>query len=267
MKANGFTLVEVLISMVIMSFLALVVATSIRTSVQNKQKIEARMRDQTRLYDALRVMKMDIERAFNYQDVFFEIENLAIQQLELEKQKTGAPPSPPRPAPPHLTHFLGEESSLHFTTLNHFRTRYNAKESDQIEVGYFLDGCTPPGSKTSTKCLWRRYSTVIDDRVDEGGKKIVVAPYVTKLRFSYRGNEENEEWKSQWRSDNKGRPDHQRKFPYQVKIEMEVHDSEDKSASKYTETMVVNVQFPNNEPYMQGQGNQQANQQGQGRRN
>ncbi len=260
---KGFTLVEVLISMLIMSMLTVLISTSIRTGVRNKKNLEAKIEAETDLYDALRVIKQDVERAFHYQDVFFEIENLAIQQLEAEKQKQGQNPqgqqrSAPRLPPLQLTQFLGEAQSMHFTTLNHFRTKYNAPESDQMEVGYYMDGCDRRDGKGSTKCLWRRGNPQIDDEVDKGGARVVVAYDVTKFSLQYRSNQEQDEWVDQWRSDNKGRPDHRNKFPHFVKINLEIEDKEKKDSKSISQSMVARLAFPNNDPHvMQRPQNQQ----------
>ncbi len=257
MKQKGFTLVEVMISMFIMAMLTVLVSASIRTAVQNKKKIEARIETESMLYDTFRVMKGDIENAFNYQDVFFEIERLAIIQLDAEKNKLnpGGQPGQPmqqRPAPIKLTHFAGESNQLNFTTLNHYRTRYNAQESDQMEVGYKLETCQS-GSKGSSKCIWRRSQTPIDEIIEEGGSRSAITHNVRTLRFSYRGFREDDEWVDQWRSDNKGRADHQNKFPHLVKIFLELDDPNNPKAKPLKETMVVRVLFPNNEPHMGGQ--------------
>jgi len=265
MKANkGFTLVEVMISMVIMSFLTVLVSQSIRTAVQNKQKLEAKMEIEMLLYDSLRVLKMDVERAFHYQDVFWEIENLAIQQLEAEKSKKNKQqaPAPPRQPPVNLTQFLGENSSMHFTALNHFRTKYNAPESDQMEVGYFTDGCPRPDGDGSTQCLWRRSNPQIDDQVDQDGPRVVVAHYVQEFSLEYRSDKESDDWVKQWRSDNKGRSNHRNKFPHFVKIHLKIEDPQNKRTKGVEQTIVIQLAFPNNEPHMQNAnaGQNQVNQ-------
>ncbi|MCJ8276653.1 MAG: prepilin-type N-terminal cleavage/methylation domain-containing protein [Bdellovibrionales bacterium] len=253
----GFTMIEVMVAMFIMSTLAVMVSRTIRASVNNKQKIETKIRYQTQLYDALRVLKMDIERAFHYQDVFFQIEEAAIQQLESSKKNNqqgqngpGGNGAQPRQPPIKLTQFLGEENSLHFTSLNHFRTQYNAQESNQMEVGFYIDGCDARDGSGTTKCLWRRSSTVIDDRVDKDGKKVVVAEHVTNFKLAYRGDREEEDWVKLWRSDNKGRSEQRDKFPSQVKIDLEIKDDTNKKANAVKQTMVVNVIFPNNEQHL-----------------
>ncbi len=268
---KGFTLIEVLISMVIMSMLTVLISQSIRTAVQNKKKLESRIASETALYDALRVIKLDVERAFHYQDVFWEIENLALKQLQKEKGKNGQGAQPgdvlqdvsQRIPPRQLTQFLGEGNSMHFTALNHFRTKYNAQESDQMEVGYFTEGCDRPDGDGSTQCLWRRSNPTIDDEVDKDGPKVVVAHYVTDFRLEYRSNEENAEWVKQWRTDNKGRREHQNRFPHFVKIFLEMEDNEKKRIKPVKQQMVVQIAFPNNETHIQQQQAQQ-NQQLQG---
>ncbi len=282
---KGFTLIEVMISMFIMAMLTILVSTSIRTAVQNKKKIEDRVKTETILYDTLRVLKLDIERAFHYQDVFWEIENLAIQQLENEQQNPGGqgqgqvqggfqrtqqpafganPNVQQRQPPVQLTQFLGEKNSLHFTSLNNFRTKYNAPESDQMEVGFYLESCERRDGKGNTQCLWRRSSPQIDDEVDKGGTKVVVAEHVQKFQLRYRDKREDGEWVDQWRSDNKGRSDHRNKFPHFVEVEIEIEDEDDKRSRKVSQTMVVSLAFPNNQTHIQQQQQQQQLQQNSG---
>ena len=234
------------------------------------------MASQIGLYDSLRIIKQDVERAFNYQDVFFEIEELAFQQLQASKNKNtnnnGANPvqqnfnngTPPRQRPLKLTHFLGEEDSMHFTALNHFRTQYNAPESDQLEVGFFVDSCQKRDGKGRTKCLWRRSNTQIDDKVDEDGSRSIVAENVNTFKLEYKGNQERDEWVKQWRSDNKGRPVHRNKFPHFVRVEIEIDDKDDKKVKKAQAKVVMQVAFPNNDPYLPQQQNQNQQRQNQG---
>ena len=259
-KPYGFTLIEVMVAIVIMSFLTILVSTSIRTAVQNKIKLEARVKSETSLFDALRVIKMDVERAFHYQDVFFEIENLAIMQLEQEKQQGGKGAGGgaggqrgqgnQRQPPIQLTQFLGEGGSMHFTALNHYRTKYNAPESDQMEVGYVVEGCQKKDGSGGSQCLWRRTSTQIDDEVDKDGPRVKVVEDVSNFRLSYRSNKESDDWVDQWRSDNKGRADHRNRFPHFVKIELAIGDKDDPKSRPVSQIIVVSVAFPNNEPHI-----------------
>ena len=265
-NSKGFTLVELMIAMFIMAVLTTIVSSAIRTSVQNKKKLEHRITAQATVYDTIRIIKRDVEKAFHYQDFFYEIEKKAIDQLNesIKKVKPGQnqparqPYPVPRP-PQKLTHFVGLSDAVHFTSLNHFRTRYNAQESDQMEVGYFVDTCETRKTRNATKCLYRRTSPYLDDAVDEGGRKMVVAEHVTKFNLQYRSDQENAEWVDQWRSDNKGRQDHRNRFPHQVKLELEIHDEDSKYASRMKESLIMNIHFPNNEPLFKPEPNARQN--------
>lgn len=265
-KAKGFTLIEVIMAMFIMSALTVLVSGTIRSSVKNKQKLSNRIYVQSMLYDTLRIMKMDIEKAFNYRDVFYQIERQAIQKMNAAKNNSQGnnnnnqqqPSGLQLPKQPlRLTHFIGKQDSIHFTSLNHFRTNYNAQESNQMEVGYFVDNCTSRNSKQQTKCLWRRYQPNIDDEVDEGGEKSVIAEDISEFKISYRGDDfqkdKEPEWLDEWRSDNKGRPDHRDKFPHQVMINLKIEDNSKTGGTTLKETIVVNIHFPNNEPFFENQ--------------
>lgn len=252
-KTLGFTLIEVMISMFIMAMLTILVSTSVRTAVQNKKKIETRMEMEALLYDTLRVIRSDLDNAFHYQDVFFEMEQLALMQTQSEQVRLNPGMTPQgiqQQAPPiKLTQFIGSNNSMHFTSLSHFRTKYNAQESDQAEVGYFVDSCkNTKGS--SSRCLWRRTQTPIDDKVDEDGSRNMITPSVREFRLSYRGSRENDDWVSEWRSDNKGRGDHQNKFPTLVKVTLEIEQELQGKTKSLKETVVFKIPFTNNEPHL-----------------
>ena len=103
--------------------------------------------------------------------------------------------------------------------------------------------------------MWRRYQVTIDDEVDEGGEKSVIAENVSDFKLSYRGSDfqigKKPDWLDQWRSDNKGRPDHRDKFPSQVMIELEIEDDSKSGGTSLKETIVVNIHFPNNDPFFE----------------
>ena len=247
---GGLTLIEILIAMTIMGFLTLIVSTSIRSALKNRIKIENRIENQGRLYETLYVMKRDMERAFHYQDVFFLMkENLRIQ-FPTWGNNSPSSPNPPflnsSPPPLRTTQFLGESDQLHFTTLNHFRTLYNSPQSNQIEVGFEMKDCQVEGGK-KVPCLWRRMDLLIDSQVEDGGNRMVLAPYVEELKFFYRGSGEDEEWVSQWRTDNRGTPQQQNRFPHLVKVELQIHPPQ---SPVLRQEMVVRILFPNNRPLL-----------------
>jgi hypothetical protein len=98
-------------------------------------------------------------------------------------------------------------------------------------------------------------SPQIDDQVDQGGPKVVVAHNVTRFELEYRSDLEEDEWVSQWRSNNSGRNQHRNKFPNFVKIRLAIEDTENKKSPKVEQTVIVQVAFPNNEPHIQSPNN------------
>ena len=263
-KTRGFTLIEVMIAMTIMALLTVLISSAIRSATKNKRRLEARMESQTLLYDCLRIIKQDLEKAFHYQDVFFEMEKQALNRLDQERNKTTKIQSHSSPEnQPQLTHFLGEEDNVHFTSLNHFRTRYNSQESNQMEVGYYLEKCKNRTGQGSSQCLWRRSSSLIDDRVDEGGTKVILAENISHFKLSYRDDGDNDDWLKRWRSDNRGREDHRNRFPSLVKIELKIGNKDNPKVKKMEQSIVTRIQFPNNKklltPPLQNQ-NQNLNQ-------
>ena len=245
MKNKGFTLIEVIIAMMIMAMLTVLISRSIRSAIRNKDKLEAYIASETLLYDCLAILKQDIERAFHYRDIFFEMETKALKKLEA-RTNPNRQSSEARKPPVKLTHFLGESDNLHFTTLNHFRTRYNAQESDQMEVGYYLENCKKQDGKGSSQCLWRRSSVQIDNQVERGGSHRVIAENITHFKLSYHSDREEDQWVDQWRSDGNGRGDQQNRFPNLVKIELKIEDKDNPKFRKAEQSVVVRIQFPNN---------------------
>lgn len=256
-KNSGFTLIEVMIAMAIMGMISVLIASAMQSSIRNKKKTEATLRDESAVYDALNIIITDINKAFHYQDFYFDIEQRAIDaaNLKLNPQGGGAPSPtqipPKRVKPVVLTHFAGSRDSLHFASLNNFRSQFNSKECKQMEVGYYLDRCKSARTQKESQCLWRRTSKYMDDEITKGGDRIVLVENIDKFELSYIGPNENDEWKESWRSDNRGNADTQNKFPNLVKITISTTNKREKSVVPISLTAIAEVYFPNNTSFFQ----------------
>lgn len=235
---------------VIMAFMAMIGSRSVKTAMQNKKKIDARLKTETVVFDALRLMSTDIEKAFHYQYTLFEMERQAVTKV-----MAANPPQPGQPnpmqnlvVPERRTQLIGKSDSLHFTTINHQRTTANAQEGNQIEVGYYLNSCKSRISGKSSTCLWRRYSIVIDNDVTRDGVATPLVENVTQLKFEYMSDSNNnKEWRDRWLTDANGDNVTQNMFPYLVRITLEVHDKESKDIAAFKQTVVSNIRFTNNQ--------------------
>lgn len=149
--------------------------------------------------------------------------------------------------PPQLTQFIGEKETLNFTSLSHIRTRQDSPSSDQAEIGYFVRDCRPRLNKEKkSKCLWRRVSPILDDKVEEGGEETVLLEDVDRFELRYLGPGREEEWVDNWKTDQRGDAITQNKFPYAVEITLGIRDRSVDKDKAYTVTSVASLRHPNN---------------------
>jgi hypothetical protein len=278
-----------MIAVSILAFVSIFTTQAIQRAIRNKAKIQNQMDRRSQLRDALQVMSKDINLAFHYYDINVDLYNQAwkerIRRKEEEEKKAkagsgsseektdpaGEPTSPTTPPSTaesdaqttsqslrerfkekkqkNLTQFLGEAKSLHFTSLNHVRTQKESKQSDQMEVGYYLDTCRGRINKDKTsECLWRRVSPIIDDKVDEGGTASVLLENVTRFELRYLGQDYDGEYTENWKSaEAEARDDRQKgNFPDAVEITLEIQDKSQKRQKPLAMTLVAPIRFPNN---------------------
>ncbi|MCC7405612.1 MAG: prepilin-type N-terminal cleavage/methylation domain-containing protein [Bdellovibrionales bacterium] len=279
---SGLTLLEVVIATAILAVLSVYTAESVQNAVRSKVKVEKEVDRVTGVRDALRIMERDINLAFHYRDINVDLYNLAEKErlerlkkgpdksnekkeeemteeekkkaeeakrkAEEERAKNGDQPAKEfKPKQQKIfTHFLGNEDSLHFTTLNNSRIRNDDKSSDQGEVGYFLKDCRSRfNKKAKSQCLWRRLDPIIDDDVEKGGTETVLLEHVERFELRYLGPGKEEDWVKQWKTD-KGDESQNSKFPYAVEITLEYHNKDVESEKAVAMTLVAAVRFPNN---------------------
>ncbi|MCB0384478.1 MAG: hypothetical protein KDD43_03725 [Bdellovibrionales bacterium] len=280
------TLLEVVIATAILAILSIYTAESVQNAVKSKVKVEREVDRVTGVRDVLRIMERDINMAFHYRDINIDLYNLAEKEridrlnkgtdttkkdenkkpdeekTEEEKkkeeeekkkaeEKANQPKEPAKEFKPKeqkiLTHFIGQEDELNFTTLNNSRIRADDKSSDQAEVGYFLKDCRSRfNKKKKSKCLWRRVDPIIDDDVTKGGTETVLLEHVQRFELRYLGPGKEEEWIKQWKTDKGGDANSQGKFPYAVEITLEYHNKEVETEKPVGMTLVASLRFPNN---------------------
>lgn len=258
----GFTLIEVMIAMAILAMLAILTAQTLKTSVDNRAKVQADMNREAQVYDALRIMQADVAAAFHHRDIMISmINDLNNATPTPAPNPQNPPPNPPvnppaapagspRPTPPQTTGFVGEAESLYFTVSNHQRTLKDAYESDQAKVGYFLKGCkSRTGKNEATKCLFRAVSPLLDEDVTQVGDGVALLEHVEEFKLRYLGPG-HEDYVEQWKFGPKAGGDEVAKenFPYAVEITLKIHNKTDKKEKPFGATVLAPIRFPNNPP-------------------
>ena len=262
-QARGFTLIEVIVAMLIMTFLSIFTVQSIQRALATKSKVQKDIDRNATLRDALRIMERDINMAFNYRDVYVELYNRAQEArmagVGTQTPSGGGPVVPPPPPDPNkfkkkevktYTQFIGEPQALDFTTLSNVRMMEESPISQQAEVGYSLKPCRRRSNQEqSSQCLWRRISNYIHEDITKEGQETVLLENVTEFKLRYLGPGKDDEWVDTWISNDRGDDATKKKFPYAVEITIEIKDTSKGVKDKTLRlTTVASIRNPNNPP-------------------
>lgn len=161
-QTRGFTLVEVMIALGLLAIIAVATQQALSTSFDIKNTVTT---SNERHHEARQIMtrlSREIRMAFIRAEV--------PQQFREEK-------------PAVMTRFFGEEDELTFSSTAHLRIRPNRRESDQCEIGYFLK--SDSNSEYRGKTLYRRESTIVDDKPKRGGHIWPVAQGIKEFKVEY----------------------------------------------------------------------------------
>ncbi len=285
---RGFTLIEMMITISILSVMIILVAQSIQQSIKMKTKVTTQIDEVSHLRDAVRLIQKDINMAYHYRDVEKELSELLAKKSQSQNANPNLNPglgqpgfvNPGMPQQPNAwqqqqqnrevprkdpeTHFVGNGETLNFVTMNNARTVRNTQQADFIEVGYELKECKSldPSGGTS-KCVWRRSSPWVDLDVTKGGTETVLLENVTEFKFRYMGKGK-QDWVSEWRTDQGGDGATKGKFPQAVELSVTVTKKVGSKDRKYSMQVIVPIHFTNNpDDTSTGQATQQGQQQGQ----
>ncbi len=173
-RRRGLTLLEVMISIVIILIMGLIVAESLRNSIEFNQLLSLRDTTTRTARTALSRLKRDLQMAY------------------LTPNVSGLTPERYR------TVFVGLDDSpdtLYFASLNHQRMYLNTRESDQMEVTVWAEPA--PRDKGYGSVLYMRESQRIDEEPAEDGKVLPLAYNVRSFELKYLDQQDGE-WKEEW---------------------------------------------------------------------
>ena len=164
-RNRGFTLVEVMVSVSILTMVAAMVYSTIAVTLTAQDTAQKVHEMYHAGYVAMTKMTRDLTNAFLSKHV---------SVLERDRE----------------TVFLGRDDEVTFSYLGHFRWFAEEPESDQGVVSYSV----------KNKQLIRREKTVIDDNPEKGGAEDVLAYGVKELEFQY-WDPEQEDWVDDWKAE------------------------------------------------------------------
>ncbi len=256
-ESRGFTLIEVILSMTILASMMILVSISISRASRAKIKIQSEVEAVSALRDSMRMIRSDINQAYNHYDYELEITEQAQKKtpgpvVPGQALPPPAPSTPPKPTQRKspATRFVGEENKIDFVTMNNGRITANDIQADFIEVGYFLKSCQSylgdggrgeAAKKKQGQCLFRRTQKIIDLDVTKGGVETMMIDDVTEFSLKYL-IEGKLDWVKEWKAE-KARSNI---FPDAVEVTLGIEKETDGKIKKYSIQYVVPIHFPNN---------------------
>ena len=252
-EKNGFTLIEVILAISILSTLTVLTTQALTRALKAKSKIQAEVDDVSGLRDAMRMIRTDLNLAYHHRDFEQEISDLVTKPATQPGVAAPAPlQQPPTPRENKrvdpITDFVGTEDQMNFVTMNNARTTANSRQADFSEVGYSLKDCRSfSDNSKSSKCLYRRLQLVVDADVTEGGTEVVLLENITEFKVRYIG-EGKQDWVSTWKSNNSGDAATKGRYPELVEVSLAIEREIDKKKRNYSMQFVIPIHFPNNPP-------------------
>lgn len=256
---RGFTLMEIVIAVTILSTLSILIGTATSRALKAKRKIQAEVNDVSALRDTMKIIRADINMAYNHYDFEKEIYDQATKADPAKNIAPGGGGITTQPTTPQTqraprenkredprTEFIGESNKLSFVTMNQARMLTGELAADFMEVGYVVKSCTSLSKKDMTSnCLYRRSQKILDADVTEGGIETAVLENVTEFTLKYLG-EGKTDWKADWKT--KGGVDGTTngQFPEAVEVNLATETELDGKKRQYSLQTIIPLHFPNN---------------------
>lgn len=253
---RGFSLVEIIIAITILATLSILIGTSTSRALKAKRKIQAEVNDASALRDTLKIIRADINQAYNHYDFEKEIMDAANKPDAPKAPVAGQNPFVPTPqtqAPQRenkredpRTHFIGEAEKINFVTMNQARLLTGELTADFMEIGYTVKPCRSLSKvDESSSCLYRRSQKILDADVTEGGVETPILEHVTEFTLKYLG-EGKTDWKTDWKTKGGVDATTANQFPEAVEVNLATETELDGKKKKYQLQAVIPLHFPNN---------------------
>ena len=253
---RGFSLVEVIIAIMILATLSVLFGTSTSRALKAKRKIQAEVTDVSALRDTLKIIRADINQAYNHYDFEKEIMDSATKPEAPKAPAPGQNPVVPQPTTPQTarenkredprTHFIGEAEKINFVTMNQARMLTGELTADFMEIGYSVKPCRSLSKvDQSSNCLYRRSQKILDADVTEGGVETPILEHVTEFTLKYLG-EGKTDWKSDWKTKGGVDTTTANLFPEAVEVNIAMETELDGKKKQFSLQAIIPLHFPNN---------------------
>ena len=225
-RQAGFTLIEVMVSIGILSMITLMLWASSQGAFRTKKSVEAKM-------SRYRVARLAMDRILR-----------DVQMAYLSNNNIPGTEQTPR------TYFDGvhrpDIDELRFTYFGHQRLYADSKEGDTAAVGYFGQRDKSDGGKLN---LWRKETRRIQaERIDNGnipGESEVIADDVLKLELTYY-EPVRKEWLETWRTNQAdGMPN---RLPSRVRVKLVIRDERGEELPLQSEVRIAMFQLLDTKP-------------------
>lgn len=188
----GFSLLEVLVAIAILSFIMMATYQVTSQTIQAKKRLG-------KMSEAYHAARSSMDRM--------------VQDLSMAFLLEGKPHLGQKQGGDQLkTLFKGDDSGLAFTALSHMRLFQNARESEESEVGYKLER---DEENRDAYVLMRREQAPLDKNPEEGGLWLPFASGVKKWKLEFYSDKQND-WQSSWNTASEPEP----RLPRAVRITM-----------------------------------------------
>ena len=225
-RQAGFTLIEVMVSIGILSTITLMLWASRQGAFKTKKGVESKMA-------RYRVARLAMDRILR-----------DVQMAYLSNNNIPGTEQTPR------TYFDGvhrpDIDELRFTYFGHQRLYAESKEGDTAAIGYFGQRDKSDGGKLN---LWRKETRrIAAERIDNGnipGEAEVIADDVVKLELHYY-EPVRKEWLESWRTNQAdGMPN---RLPSRVKVKLVIRDDRGEELPLESEVRIAMFQLLDTKP-------------------
>ncbi len=223
-NTKGFTLVELMIVLILLFFLAYSTFTSIRVTFRNKSDIDRRTEFLQEGRATLAILNRDLRLAYFVKPADFVWDPIK----KLPPPDEGEPP--PAIPPPIVTVFKGKTNEVFLSSRSHLKTVEDSAENECHFLTYQLSA-----SGELIRAESKRAVSVKDRESPDQFSKQVLLTGVKKLKFEF-FHTDSEKWIDNWDSEE---GDTRNSLPESIRLELEYEPSVEAGQEAKVKTHVI----------------------------